>query len=750
MNPITRLTVPVFLAAFAVSSASAQQKQRFASLAEAMQSNGILAGRSGPVNVNWFENGNRFSYIVNDPATRSQSIHAMDPATGKDTTLFGAERLTFPGTNTPFTYEAFQWAHDSKHLLFQTNTRQLYRRSGISDYYIYTLADRSISLAAKDARTAELSPSGAFIGMERGGNMYVKDLSSGAERQLTNDATEHVYNGHFDWVYEEEFGQAQAWNWSPDSRHIAYWQVDERAEPTIQLTDYSGLHPDWDQIRIPQPGDSNPAVRIGVVGVAGGKTVWLDPHVSGEFYIPRIYWTSRPDTLAVMVLNRPQNDLRVLFFDVNTGGSRQVFQQTSNTWIDVYDFYAGVNDLMTFPENSHEFFWLSDRDGYQQIYRYDYSGALVKQVTTGAASVTRIEGVDPASQTIYFTSTDPTPLQRQLWSIRFDGSNRRRITTAPGTHSIDMGPNTRFYFDRWSSTTKPLQVELWTTSGGPKILRAMETNQQTTDWLATHAYATPELFTVTSSDGVKIDAGIIKPIPFDSTKKYPVVFAVYGGPGSQDVYDRFMQHWGDLPSWGYAQWLAQNGYIVVGVNNRATNNYGRDFMKVVYEHLGQWESHDFAEVARYLDKLPYVDASRVGIAGTSYGGYSTVYTMEMYPDLFSMGIANSAVADWRLYDTIYTERYMNVLGANQKGYEQSSCVVNASKLKGHLLLIHAMMDDNVHPQNTMQMLTAFTEAHKDVSLRIYPPGHHGSAYDGASYVLIQQVMDDYFNRFLKR
>ena len=241
---------------------------------------------------------------------------------------------------------------------------------------------------------------------------------------------------------------------------------------------------------------------------------------------------------------------------------------------------------------------------------------------------------------------------------------------------------------------------------------------------------------------MKLDGSAVLPTPFDSTHKYPVVFAIYGGPGSQQVYDA----WGGS---AWSQWLAQQGYIVVGLNNRASNNYGRDFMKVSYKHLGQWESHDFAEAARYLATLPYVDGSKVAIMGTSYGGYSTLYTMATYPDLFTVGIANSAVTDWRLYDDIYTERYMSLPADNAAGYDSSSVVALAPRLTGHLLLIHSMMDDNVHPQNTMQFLTAMANAGHDVSVRLYPPGHHGAAYNFQSSRLITQATFDWLERWLK-
>ena len=738
MNRIIRLTL-ITLVVWLPLSAVAQEKQRFASIDEALQASGILAGRQGPRNVNWFENGRRFSYTDRDPATNAPIIRAYDPVTGQSTVLFTTTGVTLPGTNQPFTYDSFEWAQDSKHLVFQTNFQQLFRRSGISDFYIYSLADKSMKLATKGARTAELSPNGALLGFERGGDMYVTNLSTQQEKRLTRDSSAHVFNGHFDWVYEEEFGLAQAWKWSPDSRYIAYWQLNDAAEPIIQISDYSGVHQDWDRIPIPSVGDSNATVRIGVLNVATGQNVWLDPGEKGEYYIPRIYWTSRPDTLAMITLNRPQNLMKLFFFDVKTGGRREVMSESSKTWIDVYDFYAGVEDMMTFPTDSHEFFWLSDRDGYQHLYRYDYSGKLINQVTHGPWMATRIEGSDAKSQTIYYTSTEASPLQRQLYSIRFDGTGEKRITTVEGMHRIDMAPTATYFIDRYSSVTEPLHVEIWAPD---HKLRTLEDNAATTKWLQTHAYSPAEIFSFTTSDGTRIDGNMIKPVPFDPAKRYPVVFDIYGGPGSQQVYDRFATS-------GWDQWLAQQGYIVIGLNNRGTNNYGSAFMKVVYKQLGKYEALDFAEAARYLARQSYADPKRVAIIGTSYGGYATVYTMEMYPELFPVGVANSAVGDFRLYDTIYTERYMGLLQDNLKGYVESAPIEQAAKMRGNLLLIHSMMDDNVHPQNTMQLLTALTNAGRDAELRIYPPGHHGAAYNLQSYRLIEKVTDAFLARYLK-
>ena len=720
--------------AFLSPVVSQSQKQRFATLDEALAAGAALSGRSGPRSVNWIEGGNKFSY------TDRGVIKLYDPATGRDSVLFTGQGLTFPGTTEPFDYNAFQWAQDSKHLVFQSNFQPIYRRSGVSDFYIYSVADRDLQLATKGARTAELSPNGAKLGFEKGGNMYVTDLSSKTEKQLTRDANQNVYNGHFDWVYEEEFGLAQAWKWSPDSRRIAYWQLDDSAEPVVDLSDLSGQHAQWEHLKVPLVGDPNPKVRIGVVDISSGKNQWLDTGERGDFYIPRIYWTSLPDTIAVMTLNRAQNEMKLFFFDVNTGGRRLVMSETSKTWIDVYDFYAGIQDMISFPAGSHEFFWISDRDGFQHVYRYDYSGKLISQVTHGKWTVTRIEAIDPKQQIIYYSSTQVSPLQRQLYAIRFDGTGAHAITSAPGRHAFNMSPNGQYFIDTWSSTHQPRQVELWSTSRGK--LRTMEDNAAVSQWLATHEYSPAEMFSFTTSDGVHLDGSMIKPNPFDPSKKYPVVFDIYGGPGSQQVYESFSTS-------GFDQWLSQQGYIVIGLNNRGSNNYGSDFMKVVYKHLGKYESKDFAEAARYLDKQPYVDSKRTAIMGTSYGGYSAVITLELYPDDFEVGIGNSAVGDWRLYDSIYTEHYMGLLSDNKQGYDEGSPILNAAKLKGHLLLIHSMLDDNVHPANTMQMLTAFTNAGKDVALRLYPPGHHGAAYNAQARRLINGAYDAYLARYFK-
>jgi dipeptidyl-peptidase-4 len=714
-------------------------RQRFDDVFGAIQAGGILAGAGGPASVNWIEGGDRFSYTTFNPSSRVEEVRVYDPATLEDEVIFTGSSLRLDDGST-LEYTSFQWAGDSRHVLFQADFRPIFRRSGISDYYLYDLEDGDLSLVADDVRSAELSPDGALVGYERGGDLYAFDMAADRTTRLTTSGSDSIFNGVFDWVYEEEFGIAEAWEWSPNGNHIAFWQTDERGVPGIAITDWSGMRPDFVEITIPKVGDPNPTVRIGVADVRDGEVLWLDTGLEEEHYIPRIYWTSRPNTLALVALNRPQNQVQLFFFDVTTGERELIFEERSDTWLDVYDFFAGIEHFFFFPEGLEEFHWISDRDGHQHMYRYDYGGNLLNQVTSGPWNVIRVEAVDVESRTIYYTSAEESPLERQLYAVAFDGSGKRRISEGRGRHAFDVSPNGEFYLDRWSNTETPRQVELRSTNEGR--LAVLEDNAATKRWTEDNAYSPAELFTFETSDGVRLDGSMIRPPGFDPSRAYPVVLSIYGGPGSQQVYDQFAGN-------GFDQYLAQQGYIVVGLNNRGSGNYGRDFMKMVYRRLGHWEANDFAEVGRYLASQPWVDGDRMAIMGTSYGGYTSIFTMLAHPDVFALGIANSPGTDWRIYDTIYTERYMGLLSENPEGYEASAVMSMAENLQGHLLVVHSGMDENVQPRQTMQLLTALTDAGKDAEFRFYPRGAHGAAYSLESFVLMQRVYEQTLCRFLK-
>jgi dipeptidyl-peptidase 4 len=462
-------------------SLSTQGKQTYSDIADALQSAPKLRGKPGPQSVNWIQGGEKYSFIA------GHEIHSMDPKTGKEDLVFDGKDLHFPGSDTPFKYESFQWSHDSKHLVFKTNFRRIYRRSGISDYYIYDVDGKTLRQAAKNALSAELSPDGSMVGIERGGNMYTYNFSTGTEQQLTGDSTSDngIFNGRYDWVYEEEFGQGQAWNWSRDSHYLAFWQFDESKVPVFQMTNFEGQHSEQVHIPIPLPGDPNPSVKIGVIDVQSGKKIWLNPDETGDFYIPRIYWTSNPDELALMTLNRAQNHMKLYFFNVKTGEHHVVLEEQNSTWVAIFNFYTNVNDMVYFPEQSKDFFWVSDRSGYYHIYHYGYDGKPINAVTKGNWDVIKVTGINPAKQTIYYLSAEASPLEQQLYSIRYDGSDKKKLTTVPGYHSINMSTNTEYYIDEYSNITTPLHAGVYDSKG--KLLKMLEDNQPVNDFIASHA-----------------------------------------------------------------------------------------------------------------------------------------------------------------------------------------------------------------------------------------------------------------------
>lgn len=726
----------VFIILLSISTAFAQKKT-YENLREALTSAGNLSGKRGPQSVNWINNGNAFSYI-DGPST----ISTFNPQTKQESKVFDASGLKFPGSSEPFEYESFQWSADFKYLLFQSNFRPVWRNSGDADYYLYALDSKSLQLVAKDARTAELSPDGKKVAYERGGNLFTYELSTKTEKQLTNDATASVYNGRFGWVYEEEFGLVQAWAWSPDSKYIAFWKSDESKVPVYQLSDFQGLHSDFEKIPYPRVGDPNVEVKIGFIEVAKQAPVkWTNIELN-DGYIPRIYWTSKPGVLAVQHLNRAQNHLTLYFSNALTGQSQKIFEEKEEKgWVDVYDFFAFSNHFMSFPSTKEEFYWISGRDGYQHLYRYDYSGKLLNKVTSGAWDVNNIAGVNEKQNTILYVSTEQSPLERHLYSIGTDGKGKKKLTEAAGRHMVNVSDNGQYFIDTYSNLDTPTQVNLRSVNGD--LIKVYEENKAVKEYAETHFYAKRELLSFTASDGQKIDIYLTKPANFDPSKKYPLVLTIYGGPGSQSVYNQWS-------SGAWEQWLAQNDYVIASVNNRGSSGYGQKFMQAVYEKLGENEARDFVETAGFLGKTyPWVDTQNAAIQGHSYGGFMSTYTMLKHPDVFKVALIGAPVTDWRLYDNVYTERYMGVMPQNETVYQKSVLSDYAGNLKGKVLLVHATMDDNVHILNTFQIVKAFTDKGIDIDLRIYPPGNHSVAYNFESYVLLQQTYFNYLERHLK-
>lgn len=721
---------------------SQDEPLHYQSLQHALFSAGQLTGLSGPQNVTWIEDGKRYSYMDQDPETRTSEIRAVDPTDQSDELILDTTGMTFPGTDRQFDFRSFQWSADYRYLVFQTNFSPVWRYSGTADYYYYSLEDETLELIAEGAFTAELSPDGQKVGYHRDGEMYTFHLESGEETQLTFDSDENFFNGRFGWVYEEEFGLVQAWKWSHDSRYIAYWQSDEDHIQRFVSTDYEGSYPEYTDIPYPKVGSENPYIKIGVIDTETGENRWMDIDI-GEGLVPRIYWTSNDHELAIVWMNRQQNELEFHFHDVRDGSGRLVMEESNDDgWIDVFDFFAGIDDYFFFPEDREEFLWISDRSGFKHLYRFSYSGDLINQVTDGEWEVTNVFAVNTDNERIYYESTEESPLERHLYSVGFDGSDKNRYTEEPGRHSFSMGPDGRYFIDTWSNVDKPTQVELWSTENGGEMIDKLVDNQRVERYIDQYNYSPRELFSFTANDGQELDGYMIRPPDFDPDKKYPLIMMVYGGPSSQGVYNQF-----ETNAW--VQYLTQEGFIVANVNNRGSGGYGRDFEKIVYKNLGEYEAYDISETATYLGSYVWVDEENMAIRGHSYGGYLAALTMVLHPDVFTVGLVGAPVTDWRLYDTIYTERYMGLLEENEENYINSSVMAHARNFRGNMLVAHSSMDENVHIQNTMQMVTAFTNAGKDIDLRIYPPGAHGVAYNQQSYLLLHQVYTRYLNRHLK-
>ncbi len=616
-----------------------QELQRWQSLEQALFSGGSLSGSSGPGSVNWIDEGNLFSYMIHDQSSRTAEIRTYNPETGEDLVVFDGAEMNFPGTDLPFLFRSFQWTRDARHIVFQTNFESVYRYSGTADYYYYSVEHQTLELIADRAFTAEVSPDGSQLAYHKNGNMFVFDLTAGTERQLTDQTEPNVFYGRFGWVYEEEFGQVQAWAWSPDSRYIAFWESDEREVPLFRTTDYEGQHPEWFEIPFPKVGDTNPSVRIGVLDVQNGDKTWLDID-PGEGYIPRIYWTSREATLGVTEMNREQTEIRLHFFDVVSGQGRKVMEEKSEVWIDVFDFFAGIDDYFFFPQDREEFFWISDRSGYKHIYHFNYEGEKLAQVTDGDWQVTFVHAVDSDRELIYYTSTEASPLERHLYRIGFDGTGKTRITETPGRHRVDMGPNGRFFIDRYSGPDTPLQVELWSTDGGR--LQVMEDNSAVREFIAENAYSPREFFRFTTEAGYDLDGYYILPPDFSPDERYPLILHVYGGPSAQGVYKEFETN-------TFNQYLAQQGYVIANVNNRGSGGYGRDFEKSVYLNLGWKEAEDVALTAKWMaSEHDWIDGGRMAVRGHSYGGYLSALVMGLHPDVFQAAIIAAPVTDWRL------------------------------------------------------------------------------------------------------
>lgn len=648
----------------------------------------------------------------------------------KIATILKASDLVSNGKKVPLSNYTFN-SNETK-ILIGDEYEGIYRHSSKANYYLWDMAAKTlkpISDFSKGKQSVpELSPDGKNIAFMRNNNMFVVNTESGLETAITKDGEwNKVINGMCDWVYEEEFGFDKAWQWNADGTKLAYYRFDESGVKEFDMAMYGELYPKNYSFKYPKAGEKNSGVSIHLFNMATKESSELNVGKEKDQYIPRIKWTRNPLDLCVYRMNRLQNVLELLIYNANgNGNGKPLFLEESNTYIDVND------DLYFLADNS--FVLSSESDGYNHIYRYSSNGKLLGQITKGKWDVTTLYGVDESNKVIYYQSAESDPTRRDIYSIKFDGSGKTKLSHLDGQNSANFSKNFKYFLNNHSSANTPLVVTLNDNKG--KQISVLEENTALKTTLAKYNLPKKEFMSVKTPNGV-FNAWMIKPNNFDPTAKYPVFMTVYGGPGSSTVNDSW-----DSKNLLWHQMLAQNGYIVVSVDGRGTGFRGVEFKKCTYKQLGKYETEDQIASAQYLATLPYVDPARIGIQGWSFGGYMTLLCLTKGADVFKAGISVAPVTTWRYYDSIYTERYLQTPQDNAKGYDENSPINFAKNMKGKLLLVHGSADDNVHYQNSMEMVTALVKANKDFDLMIYPNKNH-SIYGGNTRLHLYNKMTNF-------
>jgi dipeptidyl-peptidase 4 len=575
----------------------------------------------------------------------------------------------------------------------------------------------------------KLSPDGQKLLYRTGSDLFIRDLNTDKSVQLTHDGSPTLLNGELDWVYPEELDLGTATWWSPDSKRIAFLQFDVTSEFVYPQVDLLSRRAASEPERYPQSGTPNAKVRLGVITVDSGAVTWMNTGNDPNLLLARVAWLPDSSSLAVETAPRVQNALDLMLCDPASGKQKTIIHEHSKTWINIVD-------NLTFLKNSPEFLWTSERDGFRHIYRYSLNGELRGQVTSGQWEVSRVVAVDEPGKRILYTGSEDTPLETNLYTVAFSGGNRTRLTKPGFDHAIDSNEDGSFYLDRFSSLTSPVQTTLMS-GDGKHATELVEADKSKTKNLQLQP---TEIVKVPASDGATMYAQLVRPVGFKEGVRYPAIVEVYGGPGVQAIRN----NWQGV---NMAQVYAANGYVVWQMDNRGSTGRGHTFEEPIYHELGKQEVKDQKLGVEYLTRMGFVDPKRVGVTGWSYGGYMTIHCLLWAPETFRAGVAGAPVTDWNNYDTIYTERYMGLPNENPRGYEAASNVVHAARLQGPLLIEHNIEDDNVLFQNSIQMVNALEQAHKQYAMQIYPQKTHGVT--GPIQKTLLEATLDFFHRNLQ-
>jgi dipeptidyl-peptidase-4 len=682
------------------------------------------------VALDWVPDGGDFLTIERDDTSGRTDLWLEGIRSGTRTQLVEGTALASSDTAGPPDVASLSWSADGSRMLLFTDAQRVWRQATRGTYLVYEReTGRVIPVSRRPGSQmfAKFSPDGQRVGFVRENDLWMTDLLTGVETRLTSDGSDVIINGTTDWVYEEELDLRDAWRWSPDGKRIAFWRFDQSPVETFYMIDESSVYSEPIPLRYPKAGTANSRVQIGVIDLESGSTTWIDTGDDPEAYLARMDFAASPTELTIHRLNRAQNRVDVLLADVVTGATRILLSETAPSWIE-------IDEDLTWIRGGRQFLWASERDGYNHLYLYDRTGAVVRQVTEGRWEVWEIEGLTEDQDWVFFTALNPTPAERQFFRARIDDGRIQRLSTQPGTHEVDLAPDGSTYLDVYSRNGYPPVSRLHSSDG--KLIRVLEDNSRVADNLALANAVPPSFFSFITSDGVRLNGWMIRPPDFDQTRRYPVLIYAYGGPGSQTATDSWQ---GTRYLWH--QSLAAQGYIVASVDNRGTGGRGRDFKNLVHLNLGRWEANDQVEAARHLGGLPYVDASRIGIWGWSYGGYLTALTLMKGGELFRAGMAVAPVVDWRLYDTIYTERYMLTPAENPDGYRESAPLAHAAGLVSDFLLVHGSGDDNVHFQNSVMLAARLQAEKKQFDFMMYPGQTHSISAGTAPIHLFTMLSD---------
>ncbi|MFD1016409.1 S9 family peptidase [Winogradskyella rapida] len=677
-------------------------------------------------------NGKQYSVLNFNRQNRTSTIDIYDYVTLEKvkTLVSSADIAEIQG------FFDYKFNSDESKLILTTQSQPVFRRSTLGEYYIYDIATKKVTKVSDQlVQEPTLSPDGTKIAYGFENNLYVKDLTSGTVEQITTDGEKNkIINGITDWVYEEEFSFVRAFDWSADSQQIAFIRFDETDVPEFSMDVYgSELYPTQHVFKYPKAGEANSKVSLHLYNVTSKKLEELKVDKTyKDFYIPRLEWTNEANVLSVQYMNRHQNELDLWMFDTKTMDAKKVLAEKDKAYIDV------TFNLTFLKDNS--FIWTSELDGFNHIYHYNKDGKLINQVTTGDWEVTDYYGFNEKANTIYFQSTENGSINRDVYSIKLNGKNKKRLTQKTGTNSASFSADFTYFINTFSNASTPQQYTLHKAKTG-ELLKKIIDNKALAEKLQDYTISEKEFSTI-SVNGNALNMWTIKPKDFDATKQYPLFMYQYSGPGSQQVANR----WNGANDYWY-QMLAQEGYIVVCIDGRGTGFKGADFKKVTQNELGKYEVEDQIEAAKQLGERDYIDASRIGIWGWSFGGFMSSNALFKGNDVFKMAIAVAPVTSWRFYDSIYTERYMTTPQENASGYDDNSPINHVDKLKGDFLLIHGSGDDNVHVQNTMRMVEALIQADKQFEWMIYPDKNHG-IYGGNTRLHLYKKMTNFIHSTL--